>query len=82
MRIKIEARRSQSRRDIGLAFSAAAAVANCSKEKFDLLWVEMTIMYKGKETTQFIATAPCTINALIHNEISMDQWWEECVTIL
>lgn len=82
MRIRIEARRSQSKKDIGLAFAAAAAVANCSEEKFDLLWIEMDIMYKSKETSHFVATAPCTINAFIHKEISMDRWWEDCVKIL
>jgi len=82
MRIRIAARRSQSRRDIGLAFSAAAAVANCSEKQFDLLWVEMVITYKDKENSSFIAPAYCTINALINQEITMEQWWEDCVQVL
>lgn len=82
MKITIETRRSQSMKDIGLAFSAAAAVANCSERKFDLLWVEMVINYKDQEVSSFIAPAYCTINALIHQEISKKQWWEDCVEIL
>lgn len=79
MKIRIKARRSQSYKDIGLAFSAAAAVANLSKQEFDLFWVEMSINFKDTETSHFFAPAECTINALIRQHRSAESWWNECI---
>jgi len=81
MRIKIIARRSQSQKDIGLAFSAAAAVANCAGQDFELFWVEMGINYKGTETTHFFAEADCTIDALILQTRPAATWWDDCVQV-
>lgn len=81
LKLKIIVSRNKSGRDLGFAFAAAAAVANLAKDPFELLWVEMDINFKDSETTDAIAPANCTIDAIILKNQETEKWWKDCLQI-
>jgi len=81
LKLKIIARRNMSGKDMVFAFAAAAAVAHYADKPIELLWVDMSINFKGAETTTAIAPANCTIDAIILKNIETEKWWEDCMQI-
>ncbi|NQV42563.1 MAG: hypothetical protein HQ506_09430 [Candidatus Marinimicrobia bacterium] len=78
IRIKIAGRRNRSGQDLVYAFTSAAAVANLHGD-IEMLWVEMDITYKDVETTQALAQAACTIDALIQGNCEIQEWLNNCL---
>jgi len=78
IKIRIIGRRNRTAQDLGYAFTSAAAVANLHGH-IELLWVEMDITFKDLETTQALAQANCTIDALILGNSNPEQWWNDCL---
>ncbi|NQT63251.1 MAG: hypothetical protein HQ556_09875 [Candidatus Marinimicrobia bacterium] len=78
IKIRINGRRNRSAQDLAYAFTAAAAVANLHGH-IEVLWVEMNIIFKGVETTQALAQADCTIDALIVRNCDTQDWLNNCL---
>ena len=82
LKIKIRGHRNSENPDLGFAFGAAAAVANHAATPIEMIWVEMDVRYKKLETTIAVASAQCSIEAIVTKTREYDSWWESCLEFL
>ncbi len=80
IKLKITSRRNRTQQDLTYGFTSAAAVANLHGH-IEMLWVEMDVRFKTVETTTALASAECSIDALILGNVGYKMWWTDCLQI-
>ncbi len=79
-RVDIKADRNRSNDDLSFAYSALTTMGQYAKKKFKEFVVVMHYDVRGKTPEVCVGKAKCTLDCFVHNRVSYEKWWKECIT--
>lgn len=77
--VDIMVNRNRVNEDMGFAYSALTNMGQYAKKKFSKFIVVMHSDVRGEPPQVCIGKAKCSIDTFIHDKVSYEKWYKECI---